>query len=427
MSYTYTHVSPFQVLQRDPITNSVRVIIDNKTIDLPVGGPYTINDCHNVFVGDIWIMAGQSNMRGHGFLKNPFTHQPLHFPSLPHVCLYDSTEHWRKASEPIHQLYASPRAVHHTLPDPTVANPQLLQFRGASLGLAFAKEYQKLNDNVPVGLVACAHGNTSLHDWQRPAEINQETVQTTLYGAMIDKIRAVGNHIAGVLWYQGESDAVSLELSKTYEERFQLWLDLLRSDTRSDLPIAFVQLGTHRIDREEAVKGWRNVQDYQRKLFGYRSITAGVASLDCSLDDRVHLSASGLQTVGRRLARAAIQAMQKKAEVATPICESATYEQVDLISTSVYSIRLSFSQMDDEWDDQKSVQGFEIENCTNDTCIIDAKIEGKDIRLYLSHNPTVTGVMYVKYGMNPQLSPNLVTKRGSALPAFKELAVNNNK
>ncbi|ORE10540.1 DUF303-domain-containing protein [Rhizopus microsporus var. microsporus] len=372
-------------------------------------------------------MAGQSNMRGHGFLKNPFTHQPLYLPSLPHVCLYDSTEHWRKASEPTHQLFASPRAVHNTLPDPTVANPQLLQFRGASLGLAFAQEYQKLNENVPVGLVACAHGGTSLHDWQRPTEINQNTVQTTLYGAMIDKIRAVGSHIAGVLWYQGESDAVSLELSRTYEERFQLWLDLLRSDTRSDLPIAFVQIGTHRLDREEAVKGWRNVQECQWKLFGYKSTTAGVASLDCSLDDRVHLSASGLQTVGRRLARAAIQAMQKKAELATPICESATYEQVDLISTSVYSIRLSFSQMDDEWDDQKSVQGFEIENCANGTSIIDAKIEGKDIRLYLSHKPTATGAIYVKYGMSSQLSPNLVTKRGSALPAFKKLPVNNNK
>ncbi|KAG0737299.1 hypothetical protein G6F16_012147 [Rhizopus arrhizus] len=425
MSYIYKNVIPFQVLQRDPNTNTATLSIDNERIILPVGGPYTVGKCSNIYVGDVWVMAGQSNMRGHGFLCNPFDNQSLVISPVNSICLYASNENWREAAEPTHNLFTSPRAVHHTLPDPTVANPDICKFRGASLGLAFAKEYQRLNNGIPVGLVACAHGGTSLEDWQRPEEINKNTAQNTLYGAMIDKIHAIGNHVAGILWYQGESDAVNLEASKTYYERFRHWLDLLRADTRADMPVAFVQIGAHRIDRPEGIEAWKNVQEHQRKLFGYKSITAGVASLDCSLDDRVHLSASGLIKVGKRLAHAAIEAVKKTAEFTTPICEAAACEQIELIPSvlSVYSIKLSFSHMENlEWICNEQIEGFELNNCENNVVIVNAKVEGKRVRLYLSHKPTTSDTLYLSYGMNQQKA-TLVTTGGSALPAFKRFPI----
>ena len=52
-------------------------LVDGKLVGVPVGGPYTItcnvksrasDDDHEsvgpVFVGDLWVLAGQSNMEG---------------------------------------------------------------------------------------------------------------------------------------------------------------------------------------------------------------------------------------------------------------------------------------------------------------------------------------------------------------------------
>ncbi|KAI9282362.1 SGNH hydrolase-type esterase domain-containing protein [Sporodiniella umbellata] len=427
MSHAYTHAVPFQVLQRDLKTNTATLIVNGEKSVLPVGGPFSVGDCHNIYVGDVWIMAGQSNMRGHGFFQSPFSPQNLSSNLDTHegICLYDSSENWRRASEPTHHLFASPRAVHHTLPDPTVSTPEICQFRGASLGLAFATEYRKLN-NIPVGLVACAHGGTSLNDWKRPTEINEETVQSTLYGAMIDKIRTVGNYqVTGILWYQGETDAADIDDSSTYKERFQEWLDNLRLDTREDIPVVFAQIGPHRVDNTEMIRGWKNVQESQRALFGYKSITAGVATLDCSLDDRVHLSALGLIKVGRRLANAAVLACEKKAEKATPLCLNALFEQIELVRSklTVYSIKMTFANMEEtEWVDNEQLGGFCLENCTNNTAIISIRVEGKNIRLYLTGKPLASSALWVSYGMNKR-DANLVTTDGSALPAFKKIHV----
>ena len=48
-------------------------IVKNVLTGIPVGGPYSlfINSeiYNNIYVGDVWILAGQSNMEGHGRLS----------------------------------------------------------------------------------------------------------------------------------------------------------------------------------------------------------------------------------------------------------------------------------------------------------------------------------------------------------------------
>ena len=51
-----------QVLQRGPDNTATVTLENGETLTLPVGGPYTVGDAHNVYVGDLWILAGQSNM-----------------------------------------------------------------------------------------------------------------------------------------------------------------------------------------------------------------------------------------------------------------------------------------------------------------------------------------------------------------------------
>ncbi|KAL9558458.1 hypothetical protein MBANPS3_000876 [Mucor bainieri] len=277
--YAAESIKDNQILQRCAMGERALVsFADGSVQSYEQGGPYTIHKATNVL-----IEQGQSGIH-----------------------LYNSKEEWTTAKEPLHQLYMSKRAVHHTLPDPTVKNPQLLLYRGASLGLSFAKIYSRRFSNVPVGLVASAHGGTSLNDWKRPDTLNEETEDRTLYGAMMARIKAVGGHIAGILWYQGESDTNSTEDASTYKDRFRLWMDTVRRDVRDPaLPIAFVQIGSHAIDVEEMKKNWELVQLAQFDLMMEQGYSAGVASIDCPLDDRLHLSALGLQLVGKRLALAA--------------------------------------------------------------------------------------------------------------------------
>ncbi|KAI7905662.1 SGNH hydrolase-type esterase domain-containing protein [Cokeromyces recurvatus] len=438
--YVYESTSHFQVLQRNPETNIASILIDGEIVEYKVGGPYTIGKAHNVYVGDIWIMAGQSNMRGHGFLMDPFTKNNLMHESLvDSIHLFNSSEQWTLAKDPTHRLVSSPRQVHHTLPDPTVRDPKILEYRGASLGLAFAKKYQQLNHHVPVGLVASAHGGTTLEDWKRPLNLfssrknnDDDPFNTTLYGAMIARIEQVGP-ITGILWYQGESDTVKEQDAVTYKERFLQWLQDLRQDLKRDnLPVAFVQIGSHRVDDPEMIKNWKIVQDGQRKLFDYHHFTAGVASFDGSLDDRLHLSATALNKVGERLAIAATCAKQGLGKTATPLPVRAVFESSSiptLKETGIpSSIRVEFEHVNDHqgWMNKldEEIYGFEIECADKEVVLLSVRINDDkqwSLRLYLTSKPKAP--IYISYGMNQEVKGNLIRSDGMAVPAFQKFEV----
>ncbi|RCI01949.1 hypothetical protein CU098_011840 [Rhizopus stolonifer] len=362
-------------------------------------------------------MAGQSNMRGHGYYRDPFTGHELCKEPQPHVFLYDSSERWRPFDrDPSHQLHQSPRSVHHTLPDPTVRDPHLLETRGASLAVGFANMYRAIMPDVPLGLIASAHGGTSLSDWQRPAELNTQTADTTLYGAMWDRIQQV-HSVAGILWYQGESDTSNKQDADTYLDRFQHWLSTLRADLEQpNLPLVFVQIGPHRVNVPAMMEHWKTVQDAQFQLMGSCPFTAGVASLDVDLDDRLHLSACGLSSVGKRLAIAAHKAKQGQGHQATPLPDKAYLETTPSGHTSIV---VEFKYLHKPWHLKayEQVFGFSIESskiALLKTIVCDDS-KGS-VRLYLSDKPDTP--FTICYGMH-QSMVNLVTLDGMALPAFK--------
>ena len=65
----------------------------------------------------------------------------------------------------------------------------------ASFALEYVNEY-----NEPIGLIPCAHGGTSITQWQPGGE---------LFENMINKASLIGENdeIVGILWAQGETDA----------------------------------------------------------------------------------------------------------------------------------------------------------------------------------------------------------------------------
>ena len=212
----------YQVLQQDA-DGIARVTLDSgETIALPAGGPYEVGGAQNVLVGDLWVLGGQSNMEGVGDLVDVETDHPR-------VHSFQSREHWALAEEPLHWLGESPRPVHHILwgqPLPTEAPPRdPARTKGAGLGLSFAKALAD-QTGLPVGLIPAAHGGTSMQQWD-PARKGQGG--HSLYGATLERVKAVGGKVAGILWYQGESDANPADAA-LYEARMTTLVQSFRAD-----------------------------------------------------------------------------------------------------------------------------------------------------------------------------------------------------
>jgi sialate O-acetylesterase len=276
-------------------------------LTVPIGGPYDVlaqdGDAapqavaRHVLVGDLWLLAGQSNMQGCGLL-GPDVEAPC-----SRVSLLDMTRQWRPAVDPLHRLHASPDLVHNTTDD-AAARAVLVEAEvqapvGAGLGVPFANGLAA-DAGVPIGLIATAHGGTSLRAWSPEL---REAGGESLFGSMALSLEAAGGRIAGALWYQGESDALDLD-SDGFADRLRGFVAALREEVADpDLPFFHVQIS--RVTElpgipDGAVHHWNAVREAQRTTdLGPGAMTTAV---DLALTDFTHISTLGLGRLGRRLA-----------------------------------------------------------------------------------------------------------------------------
>ncbi|MDF2715875.1 MAG: hypothetical protein K0R28_2800 [Paenibacillus sp.] len=248
-----------------------------------------------VFVGDLWIMAGQSNMEGCGKLID------FESPQEGVSCFYLG-DRWAIAEDPLCWLNDSIDPVHRITPTPqhpeigdTIARHN--RSKGASLGVPFAKELLR-HTGVPVGLIMCAHGGTSMEQWdrERPGDIG-----TTLYSAMMRKVRKLGGKVKGCLWYQGESDA-NEQAAPFYRERTKSFVEALRRDMGDPgLPFVYAQLSiVYAWGR--GPESWDFIREEQRLMENELGCAAIVPTIDATLSDAIHLDAPSLREVGKRMA-----------------------------------------------------------------------------------------------------------------------------
>ena len=182
--------------------------VDGKLVGVPVGGPYTIRltlkdgpTIQNavigpVYVGDLWVLAGQSNMEGVGDLIDVTPPNPL-------VLSLGMDGTWARAEEPLHWLMDSPDPVHSGDPSDRArrsAEQHRTRAMGAGLGLPFAVALVE-QTRIPIDLVCCAHGGTSMEQWS-PAKKGEGGI--SLYDSFLRQVKLAGGKVKGVLWYQGE-------------------------------------------------------------------------------------------------------------------------------------------------------------------------------------------------------------------------------
>ena len=230
---------------------------------------------HHVGVGELYLLAGQSNMSGYG---RDFAYDP---PELG-IHMYGNDGQWKLAVHPLNN------SLNTIYPE----NKELTC--GTSPALSFARAVKRFM-KVPVGLIPAALGGSSLALWH-PLEDGR------LYRGMVRRLLQTGP-VSGVLWYQGCSDA-NEKNAGGYLERFVSMVDLWRAEL-GEIPIVTVQLNRCTQGKgSDANRAWAMVREAQRqaarRLFGLYVVPAN----DLAMSDFIHNSSGANVILGERMALA---------------------------------------------------------------------------------------------------------------------------
>ena len=401
---------------------------------VPVGGEYTVEvrqrdhlgnvashtEVADILVGDIWILAGQSNMEGVGNLEDVEPPSPL-------VHNFTMGHRWESAEEPLHWLVDSPDPVHsgrwmRKAQDETArrgvrARVRATRKKGAGLGLPFAK-FLTERTGVPIGLISAAHGGTSMEQWspEKKAEGG-----ASLYGSMFKQVRNAGGNVRGVLWYQGESDA-NPGAADRFSERFKALVAAFRADLESpEMPFYYVQIG--RFVRKSDPVGWDRIQELQRLAEKDIENCYGISVVDLSLDDLIHVGTQGLKRAGRRLGRIALREVfgDESMEIG-PRVQSARAE------VGGRRVRIEYAQVNGRLNpraaDREKVEGFSIRNAAGEDLylIYKSRVEGdKSVVLELQQPLPEGAVLWYGAGLDPVC--NLVDAADQAAMAFGPMSI----
>lgn len=272
------------------------VVLNN----VPAGGLYRIETClqidgnpamewaargdmiHHIGVGDLWIIAGQSNAAGYG-------KGPVNDPPELGIHLLRNNGKWDLATHPFNESTNTLHIVNREM-----ANP------GHSPFLSFAKLLKK-ELGYPIGLLQTALGGSPLKAWN-PAEDGR------LYRNMLSTVREAGGLVKGVVWYQGCNDCYPGEY-ESYGVRFRQMVDQWRADLgEPELPFSTVQLNRYTgIDtKEEDDQAWGLVREHQRQAARDVPHVTVIPAIDCPLSDEVHNSPAGNLLIGERMGRAVL-------------------------------------------------------------------------------------------------------------------------
>ena len=375
---------------------------------------------------DIWVLAGQSNMDGCGRTPDTLTN--------PQILMLGLDNKWTVAKNPLHHIYdASAPAYALTIMDfpwfkemgvekarleleKKRAESKVHPIGGIGPGIYFARHLFE-QTGKPVGLIPCGIGGTTMEQWSPDRKPGGDS---SLYGAMINRIKSVGKMIKGVIWYQGESEAMSGKTKDYENDLLHLIASIRKVAGNPDLPVIIVQIGCFNIHNTSMDKTFEVIREIQRKVIKEKNIYM-VTSIDLPLDDWVHVSTEGHKRLGKRLAEIALTYVYNLKGHANQIDLESVKMQKDEITGSS-CLLLHFSGITGSINCLGRPSQFELRvNGEPRYDFVVAKVEldpvdPAGLKLYLSGLPDVPSQLVFGPAVNPYM--NITDSFDNGIPAF---------
>lgn len=370
------------------------------------GGPYTItitgkeNEIifNDVLIGEVWLCSGQSNMEWSA--NNTIDNKDFEIANANHPNIRLFTVAKRTATHPLENVQGSWES----------CTPQSMSDFSA-VAYFFARKVQA-ELNIPIGLIDSSWGASCAEVWtpetvfeeRKDLVVAHELIQpnkwvtiqrSTLFNAMIAPL--TNFKIAGVLWYQGESNTANAE---SYEQLFTSMITSWRTAWKTEFPFYFVQIAPFKYGRpyEGGV-----VRDQQRRALALKNTGMAMTSDICTVTD---IHPQNKQDVGLRLANIALNQHYKVLddEVYGPLFTSAKIEG--------NKVQVQFKHNSGLYVKGKNIKHFEIRDINGEWFSAKAKLN-KDVITVSSKQ--VKKPKGVRYAWKSTAIANLFN--GAGLPA----------
>jgi hypothetical protein len=230
---------------------------------------------------DLFLLMGQSNMKGRGVMPE----EPKRDPLIVMMHLRDDA--WYFARHPVHLVGDAK----------TFAGADNA---GVGPGIAFAEAVVARDPKVRVGLIPCAVGGSSIALWQKGARLYEVALRRARL-ALQTTVPAKGR-IRAALWLQGEANARPGQL-EAHEAKLLKLVDDLRADLAlPELPFIACTIGEMGDSARLPDKAAMN--QILLALPGKRPHTACVDARDLKthIGDSVHFDTDAQTEIGRRFA-----------------------------------------------------------------------------------------------------------------------------
>jgi sialate O-acetylesterase len=271
--------------------------------DMTVSGKNTVV-LHDVLVGDVWLASGQSNMEfpleGSGAWKTGVhdAEQEVLAANYPRVRLFKVQQ--KVAFSPAKDVDAAGWVA--VTPE-TVGNFSAVAYL---FGREVHERYQ-----IPVGMIEADWGGTVAEAWmseaglaafpefRKPIDtviraneqtaaaelINNPSTPTVLFNSMIDPLTHF--RIKGVIWYQGEANAID-NRSAQYRRLFPALIEDWRRHWGYVVPFFFVQLaGYGHNEVEPAEYPWADLREAQSMTLSLPA-TGMATAIDIGDENDIH-------------------------------------------------------------------------------------------------------------------------------------------
>lgn len=294
-------------------------------LKVPAGGLYRVESCrtgsirginwavwgdciHHIGVGNLFVIAGQSNAAGYG--KTPAEDAPE-----PGVSLFRNDRTWDIAAHPLNDSTGAGENANCDASN-----------TGTSPYLTFGKR-MKAALGCPVGLIQTSLGGSAIALWQKGQPLFENMLEA------VSEATGSDNRVAGILWYQGCTDANEKGAS-VYASEFSDFVSACRTELHDDvLPFYTVQLNKLTDGSGSADIGWSKLRDIQRRAAREIPGVYITPSLDLGLCDGIHNSSASNVVLGERLAKLALCAVYGRKDIKgkVPDAESVTYDGKNIV------------------------------------------------------------------------------------------------